>query len=72
MSVEIRMSQRKSSVFIVIRIRGPELGSFSISDEGLRTFHLVCLKDSRVEAGNAMGGAGGDCGEIGRYRRREA
>lgn len=38
MSVEIRiysMSQRRNSVFIVIRIRGLEQGAFSISNEGL-------------------------------------
>lgn len=34
-------------------------------------FHLACLGDCRVEAGNAAMG-GEDCGEIGRHRRREA
>lgn len=39
-----RMSESRNSAVIVITIRGLEQGSFSISDEGLRTFYQVCLR----------------------------
>lgn len=50
-----RMSQSRNPAVIVITIRGREQGSFSISDEGLRTFYQVCLGDGRVEAQRSEG-----------------
>lgn len=56
MSVEIRIYRMsQNSAVTVMTIRGLEQGSFSISDEGLRTFYLVCLGDGRVEAQRSEG-----------------